>query len=147
MKSKRLLLLLLVALMAPWAAMAQETLTVYDQNTTTNSNVPVWGLWADNSLQSEIVYPASELEDMAGGVISALKFYANSTDLNIGTTSASNNWDGTFTIFMKEVESTTLSAFTGTTGATTVLQAQIGVVNGEMTIEFDTPILMLVAIC
>ena len=129
--------MLLLALGLPWAANAQETLTVYANETTTNSYVPVWGLWADNSLQCEIVYPASELEDMAGGEISALKFYTSSTSTNIGTASASNNWDGTFKIFMKEVEATTLSAFTGTTGATTVLEGQkIGVVNGEMTIEF-----------
>ena len=137
MKRKSLLFLLLMVLIAPWAANAQETLTVHDENTTTNSNVPVWGLWADNSLQCEIVYPASELEDMAGGVISALKFYTSNTSTNIGTASANSNWDGTFTIFMKEVEATTLSAFTGTTGATTVLEAQIGVVDGEMTIEFS----------
>ena len=137
---KKILLFLMFALFCvPWAANAQDTLTVHDENTTTNSYVPVWGLWADNSLQCEIVYPASELEEMAGGVISALKFYTNSTSTNIGNASASSNWDGTFTIFMKEVEATTLSDFTGTTGATTVLEAQIGVVNGEMTIEFTNP--------
>nr|MCR4826139.1 fibronectin type III domain-containing protein [Bacteroidales bacterium] len=137
---KKFLLFLMFALFCvPWAANAQDTLTVHDENTTTNSYVPVWGLWADNSLQCEIVYPASELEEMAGGVISALKFYTNSTSTNIGNASASSNWDGTFTIFMKEVEATTLSDFTGTTGATTVLEAQIGVVNGEMTIEFTNP--------
>ena len=137
MKKLYFLLMLLAALL-PWAANAQTTKTVYDQNTTTNSCVPFWGNWADNSLQCEMVYPASVLEDMDGGTISALKFYTNGTS-TISTESGSNNWDGTFTIFMKEVESTTLSAFTGTTGATTVLEAQIGLVNGEMTIEFTTP--------
>ena len=111
---------------------------MYDQNTTTSTYVPFWGNWADNSLQCEMVYPASVLEEMNGGTISALKFYTNGTD-NISTTSGSNNWDGTFTIFMKEVGSTTISAFSGTTDATTVLEAQIGLVNGEMTIEFTTP--------
>ena len=131
-------LALAAMLCIPWVTQAQETLTVHD-GSATNSNVPVWGLWADNSLQCEIVYPATELEELTGGVISALKFYTSSTSTNIGTASASSNWDGTFTIFLKEVAATTLSAFTGTTDATTVLTAQIGVVNGEMTIEFTTP--------
>ena len=50
MKRKALLCMLLLALGLPWAANAQETLTVYANETTTNSYVPVWGLWADNSL-------------------------------------------------------------------------------------------------
>ena len=132
------LALVACVLLAPLGLRAQETLTVYDQNTTTSTYVPFWGNWADNSLQCEMVYPASVLEEMNGGTISALKFYTNGTD-NISTTSGSNNWDGTFTIFMKEVGSTTISAFSGTTDATTVLEAQIGLVNGEMTIEFTTP--------
>ena len=114
-----------------------DELTVYDGTTggttATNSNVPVWGLWTDNSLKCEIVYPSAELNDMAGGTITGLTYYT-STNVNIGT----NKWNGTCEIFIKEVESTTLSDFTGTNNATDVYNASISVVDGEMTIVFGT---------
>ena len=121
----------------PWAANAQETLTVHD-GTTTNSNVPIWGLWADNSLQSEMVYPATELEDMNGGTISILNVFSNGTS-NIPSTGTSSCWNGTCQIFMKEVPETTISDFTGTDGATIVYDGPISLVNGVMTIELSTP--------
>ena len=139
MKRKNLLFLLLALIFAPWAANAQETLTVYDQGgSTTSSYVPFWGNWADNSLQCEMVYPSTILSNLDGSTITNLHYYTNGTD-NISTTSGSGNWDGTFTIFMKEVESTTINAWSGTTGATIVYEGQIPLVNGEMTIELSTP--------
>ena len=137
MKRKSLLFLLLMALFMPWAAMAQETLTVHD-GTTTNGNVPIWGLWADNSLQSEMVYPATELEDMNGGTISILNVFSNGTN-NIPSTGTSGCWNGTCQIFMKEVSETTISDFTGTDGATIVYDGPISLVSGVMTIELSTP--------
>ena len=139
MKRKALLFALLLAFFAPWAANAQETLTVYDNGgTTTNANVPFWGTWADNSLQCEMVYPATELSQMENGTITNLHYYTNGSD-NIPTTSGTSNWDGTFQIFMKEVAETTITEFTGTTDATIVYEGQIPLVNGEMTIELSTP--------
>ena len=46
MKVKRLLFLLLFALLAPWTAQAQEELTVCD-GTVKNSKIPVNGLYTD----------------------------------------------------------------------------------------------------
>ena len=50
---------------------------------------------------------------MTGKSITGLTFYS---DL------ASQNWAGTFQVFLKEVSETTLTAFTGTTGATIVFE-------------------------
>ena len=59
---QKILILLLMAAFAPWSAQALETMTVHD-GATTNYFVPTRGIWADNSLKSEMVYPATELED------------------------------------------------------------------------------------
>ena len=129
---KKFLLFLMFALFCiPWAANAQETLTVHD-GTNTSSYIPHWGLWADNSLQSEMVYPATELSDMTGGSITNLHYYSNGTS-NI------TSWNGTCQIFMMEIESTSLSEFAGPTDATVVYDGPIALVDGEMTIELSTP--------
>ena len=118
MKRKNLLFLLL-ALMAPWAAMAQsatETFTLYENETlTNNSYIPLYGLWGDADQQSEFIIPASELEDLKGGTISKLTFYLQSvTNANMG---------GTAVFYLKEVDVTTFEspyAYFGTDGATQV---------------------------
>ena len=63
--------MLLFALLAPWAAQAQVELTVHD-GTNTNNYVPIYGLWADAYLKCEMVYPATELAEMAGGTINSI---------------------------------------------------------------------------
>ena len=120
--------MLLMALFAPWAANAQETLTVHE-GTATNSNVPVHGLWADAYLKCEMVYPATELSDMEGGTISKLTFYASSP--------ASAAWSGTFQVFMSEVSETTISAFAGP--GTVVYEGTLNGTQSSMDIEFTTP--------
>ena len=131
MKRKSLLFLLLLALMAPWAAKAQETLTVYDQGTTTNSYVPIYGLFCDNGVKCEFVIPSTELEAMSGGTISAMKFYLAS----VGSSTISPS----FTIFVKEVGSTTLSAYSGTSGATTVFNNTFTFTAQATNVEIDIP--------
>ena len=122
--------LLLMALMTPWAAQAQETLTVYD-GTNTNTYVPFYGLYADDGVKCEFVIPADSLEDMTGGTISAMKFYLKS----VGT----NTITPTFTVFVKEVDFTTFTALTGTTGATTVFNNSITFTSNTSEVEVDFP--------
>ena len=73
---KRLLLLLLTAVLGLCSlrATAQETLTVGD-GTATNYYVPVYGLYLDYYIRTQIVYPETMLADMAGGTITQLSFY------------------------------------------------------------------------
>ena len=128
MKRKSLLFLLLIALLAPWAAYAQETLTVHE-GTATSNNVPVHGLWADAYLKCEMVYPATELSDMEDGTISKLTFYASSP--------AAAAWSGTFQVFISEVSETTISAFAGP--GTVVYEGTLNGTQSSMDIEFTTP--------
>lgn len=124
--------MLLMALLAPWAAKAQETLTVYDQGgTTSNSYVPMYGNYFDENTKSEFVIPATKLENMNGGTITALKFYIKSSN-------GSYSWASTQTVFLKEVESDQLSAYSGTDGATVVYTGEFPTpANTSTETEFD----------
>ena len=131
MKSKRLLLTLLMAFLVPWAAMAQETLTVYD-GTANNSYVPFNGLYADTQgAASECVIPSDELDAMTGGQITAMKFYITST--------ASAAWTGTHQVYIGEVDATTLTGITGPSAFTVVKTASFDATGTELTVEFDEP--------
>jgi hypothetical protein len=127
---KHLLIMMLLALFAPWAANAQETLTVYN-GTNENNYVPFYGLYADDGVKCEFVIPADQLEDMTNGTISSMKFYLKSVGSNTITPS--------FTVFVKEVDFTTFTAFTGTTGATTVFNGAITFTKNTTEVEVDFP--------
>ena len=129
MKRKSLLFLLLMAVFAPLAMMAQETLTIYEDGTATSSYVPVHGLWADAYLKCEIVVPADQLESMNGGTISQMDFYLTST--------AAEVWGGTFQVFLKEVDNATISDYSGTNGATIVYEGPLDGTQSTMTVAFS----------
>ena len=115
----------------PWAANAQETLTVCD-GTSTSSNAPIKG---SGGSQTEFIYPASLLGDMEGGTITSVKFFSSSTS----TTTYSN----TVTVFVEEVASSTISASAWQYNQSTATKVYEGttltVSNGELVINFDTP--------
>lgn len=131
--------MMLLALFAvPFASQAQtaHTLTVAD-GTTTNSNVPIHGLWADAYLRCQTIYPASEISAaagdymMTGGSISSLTYYLSSV--------AAEAWTGTWEVKIMETSATTLSAFADMTGATSVYTGTLNGTSSPMTITFSTP--------
>ncbi len=107
------LLILLLAIIMPWQAKSQETLTVYDGNAT-SQYIPMYGNFFDDYTKSECIIPASKLTDMEGGTITAITFYAET----VGT----RTWDNTNQkVFLKEVSGTTLGgSYSGMTDATIV---------------------------
>ena len=105
MKKFRLSLLLLSLLLSVVGARAQSELTVYD-GTATNGYVPIYGWYADAYLKSEFVIPADELSEMTNGTISSMTFYLSQP--------ASDSWStANFQVFLKEVDYTSISAFSG----------------------------------
>ena len=128
MKRKSLLFALLVALFMPWAAQAQEELTVHDE-TGTNSYVPIYGFYADSYLKCEMVYPAAELENMTGGTITSMTFYA--------TSPATEAWTGTWQVSVTEVDNATISAFAGP--GTVVYEGALDGTQSTMEITFSSP--------
>lgn len=105
-----------------------EQITVHD-GTVTNQCVPVYGYWADAYNKAEMVYPANELVAMSGGLIYGMTFFADQESASWGSAS--------FKVFLKEVNSTTISSFSGP--GTVVYEGGLSVVGNEMEIEFTTP--------
>ena len=129
MKRKHLLFLLLFAMFAPWAANAQETVTIYEDGTATSTYVPVYGTWADAYLKCEFVVPANELSEMNGGTISQMDFYL--------TSPAEAAWTGTFQVFLMEVDDASISAYYGPSNATIVYEGTLDGTQSTMTVEFS----------
>ncbi len=131
MRIKLLLFTLLCSLAAILPAKA-ETLTVYENETATNGYVPIEGYWADSYLKSEFVIPSGEISEMTGGTITQLTWY-------LGTV-ANRDWgNAKFQVFIKEVESTSISAFSGTDGATIVYEGSLDGTQSTIPITFVTP--------
>ena len=105
------------------------SLTLYENSTTTNSYVPVYGFYADSYLKCEMVYPATELADMDGGEINSITFYA--------TSPATEAWTGTWQVFMTEVADATISDYAGP--GTVVYEGLLDGTAETMTIDFATP--------
>ena len=123
MKRKSLLFLLLFALMAPWAAQAQEIVTIGD-GTTNNYNTPI-GTYYNYSI-TEQLYTAAEI-GMAGAI--------SSISFNYAGTSAK---DFTITVYMKNVEATDLSTGISLADAEIVFDGTLSVTGaGWATITLD----------
>lgn len=109
------LLILLLAIIMPWQAKSQETLTVYN-GTDDNQYVPMYGNYFDDYTKSECIIPASELTGMDGGTITGLTFYAKMVATTNSSWGAANQ-----KVFIKEVTETTLGgSFSGIEGAAIV---------------------------
>lgn len=131
-------LALMALMIVPWAANAQNnTITVAD-GTETNQYVPVYGLYVDDFVRSQTIYPASVIEEgaeavgMTGGTISSMTFYLSSP--------ASGSWgSATFSVKLAEVSAATLSGWQDVSTATTVYEGSLDGTQSTMTIEFTTP--------
>ena len=128
MKKLRLFLLMLMTALLPLASFGQ-TLTVND-GTATSRYVPIDGYNVDGTnIKVEYIIPSSDLSAMNGKVINKMTFYLS--------TVGSRSWgNATFRVFMKEVEATTISSFTGYSDATTVYTGSLDCTQSEMQVPF-----------
>ncbi len=110
---------------------ADPVLTVAD-GTNTNSYVPVYGLYTDEYLRAQMVYPAEMLSAINTASISSMTFYLS--------TPASAAWTGTFQVKVKEYESATLTSFVDMAAATTVYTGTLDATASTMTINFSSPV-------
>lgn len=129
MMKKILLSLSAVALCA--MSMGAEALTVYD-GPNTSQYVPIYGYWYDNYVKCEYVIPAADLTDLKGNAITALTWYLESP-------AGKAFPDNQVQIFVKEIESATISAFQGQDGAAMVYEGGIDATGTELTITFAEP--------
>lgn len=135
MNKKHLFLCLLMAILVPSAMFGQDELTVFE-GTATCREAPMYVYYFDDYTRAQTVFPATELEEMIGAPITAIKFYTTSD--NIPYTIASS-----FDIYLTEVEGTSISSFVDRSDATTVYSGTNEFVatsnGGEITITFSTP--------
>ena len=103
-----------------------EELTFAD-GSATSANVPLYGYYADMSgTTSQVLYLSSDVEDLANGTITSLKFYSSA---------ASKSWTGTFSVKLAEVDVATLSGLL-TPDFTEVYRGSLSITSNVMTIAF-----------
>ncbi len=126
MKRKSLLFVLLLALMVPWTATAQETVTIGD-GTTTQYYVPI-GTYYNYSI-SEQLYTADEIG--TAGTIQSISFYYAGTIAK----------DFPITVYMKHVDASDLSTGISLADATQVFNGtySVSASSGWYAITLDTP--------
>ena len=131
---KKVLLLMLMFLTLGISGFAQNTLTVAD-GTTTNSYVPVYGLYVDDYLRCQTIYPSSMLTasgSMTGENILGVTYYLSSP--------ASASWGAaSFVVKVMEVADTVLTGFVDMTNATTVYTGSLDGTQSTMEISFAAP--------
>lgn len=127
----KLLFFTLFCMLAAVLPVRAEELTVYDGEVT-NDRVPIYSFYCDSYLKCEYVIPAEELRSIAGGTITGLTWYLNET--------ASYSWgNANFEVFLKEVDSNTLSTYIGAGEATAVYQGALDGMHSPISINFTTP--------
>ena len=125
MKSKRLLLMLLMAVFAPWAAQAQTTVEIGD-GTTAGYYTPIGTLY--NYSITEQLYTAEEI-GMAGTISSISFNYAVATAK-----------DFPIEVYMQNVDAADLSTGISLADAELVFEGTLSVTEaGWVTIDLDTP--------
>ena len=106
------------------------TVTV-NEGTTTNSNVPIYGLWADDITKSQFIIPAANLVAMQFGAINKLTFYASNANVSWGA--------ATFNVYLTETSETTVSALADYSGMTQVYAGSLSIVDNKMEVTFTSP--------
>ena len=124
-------LALMACMLVPWVTQAQNELTVYEDGTATNGNVPVHGYYADAYLKAHFVYPADELSEMGtSATISQMTFYASQSSV----TELSGE---TYNVYLAEVDDATINAFADVSSMELVYSGGLTISSGQWVIEFD----------
>ena len=112
-----------------------DGLTVYD-GTATSQYVPAYIYYFDDFTRSQFVIPADDLAKMEGGTINSISFYTTSNSIPYTTVSKVD-------VYLKEVESTSISDFETKESSTIVYQGTLTIASisdgGLLTIFLATP--------
>ncbi len=113
-------------------AIPDNCITLFD-DTETNVYVPVYGLYADSYLKCQTVYPAAQLQNIAGSQLTGLTYYTSAP--------ADAAWTGAnFKVYLMEVDYTSISAFEDVeTNATLVYEGSLDGTSSTMSVNFSTP--------
>ena len=128
------MLFMLAMMLGIVAANAQGTGTVVvADGTTTNSNVPVIGLYADDNYQrNQTIYPESMLTDIVGKEIQGITYYVSATTVTF-------NGEFELSLGICEASSFTSNSYDDATTLTTVYTGTFDCTSAEITLTFSTP--------
>ena len=131
---KKILLLFLTAVLGfgSLRVSAQETLTVAD-GTQSNYYVPIYGLYMDYYLRTQIIYPESMLTNMVGGTITELSFYFETQPAD------PSEWTSTMSVGMAIVNQSTFNYDFLNTPTDIVYTGTLNASSSVMTITLTTP--------
>lgn len=125
-KILKIIIVVFVGLLMAGKALGQSTLTICD-NGNTNSFVPIHVTYRDYYLKSEFIIPASYLSTMTG-TITKMEFYSTTTGYAMGS----------YKVFLKVVDNTTISEYSGTEGATIVYDGPLSITSYKVAVNFTT---------
>ena len=128
MKRKSLLFLLLMALMAPWAANAQTQIVSIGDGTSTSSTTPYNSLWGYSFVEQ--IYTADEIG--TAGTITAISF-------NMSSTSAQTNNVDVFMLNVSRATFSSTSDYEPVTASDIVFSGSVTFNSGWTNITIDTP--------
>ena len=109
-------------------------LTVHD-GTTTNSYVPIYGLWVDNITKSQFIIPAADLASMQYGIINKMTFYASNANVDWGVAE--------FDVYLTETTDTAVDALGDYSTMTQVYAGSLSITNNTMEVTFNSPYLYM----
>ena len=136
-------ILLSVILMLAWAGTAKaegegetDTLTVFETTDFNNTDIPVYGKYANWYQKCEMIYPADYLQAMENSNISKMAFHT-------GAYKAKFVWEATFKVYLKEVAQSSFPtenlSFTDLTKVDPVYTGQLDATGDTMWVVFDKP--------
>ena len=127
MKKFRQLFLLLSLLLFAVGARA-ETITL-NQGTSTNSNIPIYGLWVDSYTASQFIIPKGDIP--VGCTISSMTFASSNESISWG--------DAQFVVYLGEVSDDAFSsaAIYDWGGLTQVYEGSLSISGNQMVVTFN----------
>ena len=121
-------MLILIVTMTPLVLHSTE-LVVFDGGDT-NAEVPLRGNYVDWYQKCHFVLPATELSAMDGKYIYSMTFHTNVTN---------TSWNGTFSVYVKEVDYTVMTDFADVSTATRIYTGGLNISSNGLTVVFETP--------
>ena len=122
---------------APWATQGQTTMTLnlYEDETVLCDGVPIYSTQFFNWTKAQTVFPAEDLQEMAGRTITQIKFYTAPVNIPFTINNVSSY------IYLTEVTNSSISAFVARSSCTTLYNGGFSfqIVNGvgEVTITLE----------
>lgn len=110
--------------------LALDVLTINDGDAT-NSNIPIYGWYADAYQKSQFVIPADDLTGVSGTTWTSMRFYASSP--------ATEAWGVNFQVYIGPYDADTINEFVDYSQHTMVYEGVLDGTGATMDVAFDSP--------